>query len=136
MGAYFTLESSSTSKRLTFSDLRSRLIHLLKLKLDNGEFTERGLARVSGISQPQVHNLLKGARRLSPDSADLLLDAVHLSVLDLLTDSERSSTAVLRPNLVPGPAEQLPLTLEPVPHPRKNPVSALPSRLAATEQAS
>jgi hypothetical protein len=136
MGAYFTLKSTSTSKRLTFGDLRSRLIGILKLKLDNGEFTERGLARISGISQPQVHNLLKGARRLSSESADVLLDAVHLSVLDLLTDSERYPGAEPKASLASSPAQQLPLPIEPAAGPRKNPASALPAHLAASEQAS
>ncbi len=32
----------------------------------NGELTERGFARSVGISQPHVHNVLKGVRNLSP----------------------------------------------------------------------
>jgi transcriptional regulator with XRE-family HTH domain len=143
MGAYFTLESSSTSKRLTFGDLQYRLIQTLKRKLDNGEFTERGLARLSGISQPQVHNLLKGARRLSPESADILLGAIKLSVLDLLSEADLSARGLVcnAPNFphTPTPApptQQLPLVLEPERCPRKNPALARPRHLGVTEQAS
>lgn len=144
MGAYFTLESCSAAKRLTFGELQTRLIQTLRLKLNNGEFTERGLARISGISQPQVHNLLKGARRLSPESADILLEAVQLSVLDLLTDSDlkdRAQGKEISKPFFPGPAfglkpQQLPLLLDSERRPRKNPASSLPVRLTLTEQAS
>lgn len=85
---YFKLESNTAPNRITFSTLQCRLILLLQRKLDDGEFTERGLARLTGISQPQVHHLLKGKRRLSPETADVFLEAVHLTVLDLFTDSE------------------------------------------------
>jgi hypothetical protein len=46
--------------------------------------TERGLARMCGISQPQMHNVLKSIRGLSTDSADRLMRALDLRVPDLL----------------------------------------------------
>lgn len=91
MGAYFTLESNPTSDALDFAVLKHRLLQTLRSKLDNGEFTERGLARLTGISQPQIHNLLKGARRLNQESADTLLAVLRLSILDLLTAAEVAS---------------------------------------------
>ena len=50
--------------------------------------TERGFARGTGISQPHLHNMLKGVRVLSPPMADLLLRHLHMSVLDLLDTDE------------------------------------------------
>ena len=82
------MESHSGSKRVTFSLLRARLLHILRYRINNGEFTERGLARLTGISQPQVHNILKGARNLTPEAADLLLSRLEMTVLDLLTPAD------------------------------------------------
>ena len=60
------------------------LIALLKTRINNGHFTERGLARILGISQPQLHNVMKGKRRLQTELADRILDKFGLSVLDLI----------------------------------------------------
>jgi hypothetical protein len=46
--------------------------------------TERGLARLCGMSQPHLHNVLKNIRALSTDSADRLMRALNLSTEDLL----------------------------------------------------
>jgi transcriptional regulator with XRE-family HTH domain len=67
-----------------FKNLQERLIAVLRSRLQNGELSERRLARLTGISQPHVHNVLKGARILSPRVADLMLRRLGLSVLDLL----------------------------------------------------
>ena len=144
MGAYFTLESSSTPFLLTFGILQGRLLQTLNCKLNNGEFTERGLARLTGISQPQVHNLLKGAHRLNPESADAFLAALHLSVLDLLTETEltpAATPATQTRNLIShkphvNPDQQLKLNLDTEVCPRKNPIAVLPPQFGLTEQAS
>ena len=39
----------------------------LRTRIQNGELTERSLARLTGISQPHIHNVLKGAKILSPE---------------------------------------------------------------------
>jgi transcriptional regulator with XRE-family HTH domain len=88
MSAYFTMESASSSGRVTFWELKTRLITTVNARILNGEFTERGLARILGISQPQIHNVLKGARRLSVDVADRLLTILGLSLMDLLREEE------------------------------------------------
>ena len=85
------MESHSGSKHVTFSILRARLLHVLRYRINNGEFTERGLARLTGISQPQVHNILKGARNLTPEAADRLLSRLEMTVLDLLTPADLES---------------------------------------------
>lgn len=73
---------------MCFEDLQQRLIATLKARLRNGEMTERRLARVTGISQPHVHNVLKGARVLSLEVADQILRRLGISIPDLLTERE------------------------------------------------
>ena len=63
-GAYFKVESNPGFGKVDFAALQSRLKHAVIRRIYNGEFTERGFARMLGISQPQVHNVLKGARKL------------------------------------------------------------------------
>jgi transcriptional regulator with XRE-family HTH domain len=56
----------------------------VRTRVRNGEVTERGLALRAGISQPYLHNVLKGARQMTPDLADRLLRELNLKVADLL----------------------------------------------------
>ncbi len=53
-----------------------------------------------GISQPQIHNVLKGARKLRPEIADRLIAALKMALLDLL------ETAELREHLGARPANE------------------------------
>lgn len=76
---------------LYFEDLYRRLLLHLRQRVRAGELTERGLARLTGLSQPHLHNVLKGARRLSAPLADQLLRRLRLSLLDLLTAEERAA---------------------------------------------
>ena len=46
------------------------------------------MARLTGVSQPHIHNVLKGVRNLSPEIADRILKTLHLSVLDLSSPEE------------------------------------------------
>jgi hypothetical protein len=71
-----------------FELLQLRLIANVRRRVQHGELTERGLARATGISQPHLHNMLKGVRVLSPPMADLLLRHLHMTVLDLLDTDE------------------------------------------------
>ena len=76
------------SDRVTFAVIQKRLLEALRLMLRNGDFTERGLARVVGLSQPHIHNVLKGARVLSSDVGDLLIAGLDLSLIELLGSDE------------------------------------------------
>ena len=67
-----------------FDLLRQKLVSHLREHVRNGNLTERGLARLTGISQPHIHNVLKGARILSPDLADIILRRLDITILDLL----------------------------------------------------
>jgi len=73
---------------LTFHALQVRLLDLVRNRIQNGDLTERSLARCTGISQPHIHNVLKGVRTLSPELADVLLGYLRLSPLDLLSREE------------------------------------------------
>lgn len=69
---------------MTFCELRDALIQSLRTRVRNGEMTERGLARLAGVSQPHIHNVLKGARSVSPDMMDRLLCHLRISAFDLV----------------------------------------------------
>ena len=49
---------------LGLAELRGRLVLRLRDMVRNGELTERALARTTGVSQPHIHNVLKGKREL------------------------------------------------------------------------
>jgi plasmid maintenance system antidote protein VapI len=68
----------------------------VKLRINNGEFTERGLSRILGISQSQIHNVLKGARRLQMQLADRILTKLGLSLVDLLNEVELDAALRLK----------------------------------------
>jgi hypothetical protein len=75
-------------RSLGFESLISRLTVLLRSKLTGGEFTERQLGRLAGISQPHIHHLLNGVRALTPAKADLILCAAKIDLTDLIETSE------------------------------------------------
>jgi hypothetical protein len=73
---------------VNFRDLQHRLIEVARERIRSGLFTERGLAFISDISQPHLHNALKNIRTLSPAMADRLLRALDLNVAELMWDRE------------------------------------------------
>ncbi|HYL38277.1 MAG TPA: helix-turn-helix transcriptional regulator [Bryobacteraceae bacterium] len=73
---------------MTFQDAQVRLIAHVRDRIHNGELTERGLARRIGMSQPHVHNVLKGVRSLSPELFDAILKYFQMSLLDLAPSEE------------------------------------------------
>jgi transcriptional regulator with XRE-family HTH domain len=73
---------------LTYQDAQAKLLAYVRDRIHNGEFTERGLARLIGISQPHVHNVLKGVRNLSAEILDSILEHFQLSLLDLAAVEE------------------------------------------------
>jgi len=68
--------------------MQQRLIRNLVIRVRNGEITERGLARRTGISQPHIHNVLKGKRFFSWEAADAVLLELGLTIEDLVDDEE------------------------------------------------
>ncbi len=69
---------------MDFETLQRRLLAQVKTYVRNGDLTERGLARMIGISQPHMHHILKGVRTLSIENADRILRRLDLTVLDLI----------------------------------------------------
>jgi len=67
-----------------FNDLQCALLGYLRLRVFNGEFTERQLARIVGVSQPHIHNVLKGNRFFSIDLSDRVLRVLGITVLNLV----------------------------------------------------
>jgi len=84
------LELDSKPEELTFKAIHVRLLAFVNARVQSGEFSERSLAKRLGVSQPQLHNVLKGARKLQPELADAMLTEFRISVLDLLTKEERA----------------------------------------------
>jgi hypothetical protein len=104
------VESVLRKDKVLFETLLSRLIYLVNLRIQNGEYTERGLARILGVSQSHIHNVLKGALTLRSTLADRLLSKLGISSLGLLEERElfeelyaRRSSPEFRP-----PQRQLP----------------------------
>ncbi|HUI81250.1 MAG TPA: helix-turn-helix transcriptional regulator [Bryobacteraceae bacterium] len=74
---------------INFQGLQTRLVVHLRHRVRSGEITERSLARVTGISQPHLHNVLKGKRFLSFEKSDQILHQLHLDLMDLIETDER-----------------------------------------------
>jgi hypothetical protein len=113
--------------KVLFTLLQEKLVAHLRNRVHSGEFTERSLARATGISQPHIHNVLKGIRTLSPEYADLIVAHFGLTISDLLTYQELGITAppALGVSLVPrlggvaGPSHIMGESIEgvyPMPH--------------------
>jgi len=73
---------------MTFHELQQRLLDELRQRVRSGAATERGLARISGISQSHLHNVLKGKRLLSIDKADEVLRSLEIDILRLIHPDE------------------------------------------------
>jgi hypothetical protein len=109
-----------------FELLHTRLVDHLRNRVKSGELTERGLAKLAGISQPHLHNVLKGVRVLSAARADVVVRNLHLSALDLLREEELAlpghSAEAARSRAIPlaggllGPGHPLPDLLESIGH--------------------
>jgi hypothetical protein len=75
-------------EQVYFELMHSRLVDYLRSRVKSGELTERGLARIAGISQPHLHNVLKGVRVLSTAKADAVVMNLRLCALDLVREDE------------------------------------------------
>ena len=73
---------------MNFREQQRRLVAYLREQVRGGNASERGLARLTGISQPHMHNVLKGKRLLSLGMADQVLARLHLDLLDFIEPGE------------------------------------------------
>jgi DNA-binding transcriptional regulator YdaS (Cro superfamily) len=71
----------------------------LNVEIRSGKLTERALARRAGLSQPHVHNMLKGVRSPTAESADAMLRAISAEISDLLEERHARAAAVSVPVL-------------------------------------
>jgi len=71
-----------------FALVQQRILDVARARVRNGEFTERGLARHLGISQPHMHNVLAGVRPLTAPLLDAMLRGFGISLLDLFSADE------------------------------------------------
>jgi plasmid maintenance system antidote protein VapI len=102
---------------LTFEILLYQLREHLREKVKNGQLTERGMARATGVSQPHLHNILKGIRALPPELADQLMLLSGFTLPGLMT-------------LKPQSEEEMPKPGADSPHERKSPhPEAIPSTI-------
>jgi hypothetical protein len=85
---------------MDFRLLHLRLVAHVLARVRNGEISERSLARLTGISQPHVHNVLKGTRLLSTVMADRILRRLRIDMVELLAGVESCANS--------GPATSLP----------------------------
>ena len=69
---------------MPIEELHRRLVEVARQRVRGGQLTERGLARLCGLSQSHMHNVLNDIRALSISSADRLMQALELSVAGLL----------------------------------------------------
>ena len=106
------MESVLSTETVSFEALFRRLISAVNLRIKNGEYTERGLARILEISQPQMHNVLKGARKMHVDLADRLLSKLDLSVTQLFEADELSEELCARLSASGLPAFKKPVQQE------------------------
>jgi Helix-turn-helix len=74
---------------ITFASLEMRLLCYLRDMIRKGEITERSLARITGISQPHLHNVLKGKRLLSTEKADQILSYLRLDLRSFLDSGDQ-----------------------------------------------
>ena len=70
---------------MVIGDLMDCLKSEVKMRLGSGEMTERALSRRVGISQPHLHNVLKGIRHFKTELADRLMRELGISVDDTLS---------------------------------------------------
>ena len=73
---------------MDFREQQRRLVAHLHTLVRSGDATERGLARLTGVSQPHMHNVLNGKRLLSLEMSDRVLAQLHLDLLDFLEPGE------------------------------------------------
>ena len=66
------------SQFASLSSARQHILKVCKQRIDNGSFTERSLARMSGLSQPHIHHLLSGQRTGTDDALDKLAQAARV----------------------------------------------------------
>jgi len=81
--------------------MQRQLIEIARERVHAGEFSERRLAHLCGLSQPHMHNVLNGIRLLSNEAAGSLMRALDMEIPDLVAriSAQSSSTISIVPML-------------------------------------
>lgn len=122
----FRTEISPSGGKVDFSALYDTLLGALRARLASGEVSERRMAQLVGISQPHMHNVLKGVRFLSPEIADRIIRQLGISLLELFPEQEIESVWRRR--------KDWPCTDVPVLEGCIGPGLPLPTRISAVEK--
>jgi transcriptional regulator with XRE-family HTH domain len=75
---------------MDFREMQQRFVGFLRERVRSGQLTERGLARITGVSQPHIHNVLNGKRLFSIEMSDQILSRLHLDLWDLIRPEDLS----------------------------------------------
>jgi transcriptional regulator with XRE-family HTH domain len=90
------MPETGTVPLLNITQLCERVIELARQTVHSGSISERGLAKKANISQPHLHNVLKGIRTLSPEGMDRLLEALNVTVPEVLWSGSGNQFADIR----------------------------------------
>ena len=82
---------------VTFAHMQQNLLEVIRQRVTNGEITESQLARMVGMSQPHIHNVLKGARKLSTELADAMMARLRMDSKELIGDEQAVYALPFRP---------------------------------------
>ena len=93
----YPISKSYMGRSPGFREMGARLLHYLNERVRRGEITERGLARLTGYSQPHIHNVLKGARLIQMELGDRIMDLLAIPLTALLTQDELEGRAPREP---------------------------------------
>jgi transcriptional regulator with XRE-family HTH domain len=104
---------------MDFQTLQGLLLDSVVWRVQNGQLTERRLARMIGVSQPHMHNILKGIRKLSAVVADRILATLEISLLDLVAEGQTPLGGL--PLVAPPEAASRAVSAEPGPLPGRSP---------------
>jgi transcriptional regulator with XRE-family HTH domain len=91
-----------------FEDLLQRVAGAITTRMREAGLSERRLAAITGISQPHIHNVLKGKRILSPSAADQILRCLDLD-LTALAGGPGSATGGAAPACVQAALVEVPV---------------------------
>ncbi len=113
---------------MKIEEILACLLREVTVLIENGHLTERKLARMTGISQPHVHHILNGKRKMTAQVADIFLEALGMDARQLVdrvpnnapgAAGGKSGEALARIPLLRGamgPADPAPDPTEPVLH--------------------
>lgn len=76
---------------LTFEELLASVLREIEQRIRNGQLTERGLARKTGLSQPHVHHILKKKRGITAQVADRFLEVLGMEASELVDQKRHGS---------------------------------------------